>query len=296
VTESSPTPSRAPRTWNRTTWVLSMLVLVTAASTLVEMRDPALPGTLRLGVLRPGDPRGVDLVLAPFAAYLGQEIHRRVVIEEIDPAAVEQASDLFDLALLPLHGAVKVEEVSVLAWAKSAGRSGWRSAVGVLRTRDVPWPPEPGRRLIFGDAVTWSGYHGALEPLEGWGWSDAEIAASVRGKDPFDHQGAIASLVYGAFDYAVVREMDVYAAIRIGRLPRQGFVYTRVGEPRGDFALVAGTELSDAARNRVRDAALNLDHYRQDPSRLRAGAASHALGELGLSGFAPDELLPSLRP
>ncbi len=296
MSDRSQTAGGSSSAWSRTTWVLFLLVIVTAASTLVKVRHPDLPGTLRLGVVRTGTPQPVDQVLAPLARYLGQELHRHVVVEAIEPGKLKEALVDFDLALVPLHGDLKRSDVSLLAWAKPAGRSGWRSAFGILRSRDTPWPPPPGSRLIFGDGQSWSGSRGCYAALRAWGWSEEEIRDAPRGKDPFDHQSVIAALVYGAFDYAVVRESAVTAARRIRRLPAEGFVYTRVGQARGDFALVAGEGLSPAARKKVRVAALNLDHYRQDPARQGAGAASHALGELGLAGFAPDELLPDLRP
>lgn len=281
--------------WSRTTWLLFLLVVVTALSTLLKVRDPDLPGTLRLGVLRS---RGSDSPtwLSPLAEYLGQELHRRVIITPLASPDLRRSPEPLDLALLPVGGNPPADSLEVLAWAKPQGRSTWRCRAGILRGSDAAWPPPPGASLIFGDCVSWDGRYGAIPVLLGWGWKPEQIDRAHCGPDAFDHQEAIAAVVYGAFDYAVVRETEVRGARRLGRLPPHGFIYAPVGEARGDFALVAVGGLARSARKRVREAALNLDHYRQDPSRLRARAASEALMTLGFSGFAPVEVLPSLRP
>jgi hypothetical protein len=281
--------------WTRTTWLLFLLVVVTALSTLLKVRDPDLPGTLRLGVLRS---RGSNSPtwLSPLAEYLGQELHRRVIITPLSSPDPRSSPDPLDLALLPMAGSPPADSLEVLAWAKPQGRSSWRCRAGILRGSDAPWPPPPGSSLLFGDCVSWDGRFGAVPVLRAWGWEPEQIEGVPCGSDAYDHQTSIAAVVYGAFDYAVVREAEVRGARHLGRLPERGFVYSPVGEARGDFALVAVGGLARSARDRVREAALNLDHYRQDPSRLRARAASEALMTLGFSGFAPVEVLPSLRP
>lgn len=281
--------------WSRTTWVLCTLIVLTAASTLLGVNRARLPGTLHLGVLRSGEIVPVEQSLRPLADYLGVEIHRRVVVEGIALEGLRECTSSFDLALVPLHGILGEEDVRLLAWAKPAGRSGWEGHPTVLHREGRDWPPAPGGRLAFGDAVTWTGYVAGRRELERHGWTEEQIRALPRGHDPYDHTPLIAALVHGAFDYVFVRESDVSVAREGGLLPRGNFVATRVGKARGEFALVAGEQLGSSARDHLEAAALNLDHYRFDPSRLRASAAVHAMGQLGLAGFAPRTVLPSLR-
>lgn len=281
--------------WSRTTWILSALILITAASTLLGVNRTSLPGTLRLGLLGSGGVISTEQSLQPLAEYLAVEVRRSVVVETIEAQALSEVSQDFDLALVPLHGELDADEVGVLAWAKPAGRSGWEGHPTVLHHGDLPWPPAPGSRLAFGDAYTWTGCLAGQAELLRQGWPSEAIDGIPRGHDPYDHTPIIAALVYGGLDYVFVRESDVTAARNAGLLPRGEFISTRVGPARGDFALVAGEGLGEGARDQLEAAVLNLDHYRFDPSRLRASSAIHALGQLGLSGFAPPTVLPSLR-
>lgn len=285
----------SPTGWSRTTWILSALILLTAASTLLGVNRTRLPGTLRLGVMDSGGVVSADQGLRPLADYLGVEIRRSVVVERIAADELPHVGQDFDIALVPLHGELEADEVRLLAWAKPAGHSGWEGYPTVLHHRDRDWPPPPGSRLAFGDAHTWTGRIAGKTELLRLGWSPEMVEELPCGHDPYDHTPIIAALVFGGLDYVFVRESDVTAARNAGLLPRGKFVSTRVGPARGDFALIAGDGLSEGAWDQLEAAVLNLDHYRFDPSRLRASSAVHALGQLGLSGFAPPTVLPSLR-
>ena len=120
--------------------------------------------------------------------------------------------------------------------------------------------------------------------------------ADLLGEEPPALREAIAALVHGAFDLALIRETDLRRAVESGLIDLERFSYEPAGPAAPSFALLAGPRLSGRARNAAREAALNLDHYRFDRSQRRVAAVVAAMGQLGLSGFAPVEPLPALRP
>jgi hypothetical protein len=70
---------------------------------------------------------------------------------------------------------------------------------------------------------------------------------------------------------------------------------TRLAPARYWMALVASPAVDENLQRRVREAALDLDQYRLDPSHARAAAVLNALAEFGIGGFARVEPFAAFR-
>lgn len=278
---------------NPRTWILLALLLGAAATTILPDGNPDLPGRVELIALEGPGVAGTEHALAPFARYLGLGLRRSVGVQVVAAGALPPPGE-FELALMPARFAASREDVEVLAWSKPHGLGGADTRPLLVHRRGLDLTRVAAARIVVGDAHSfdpaavrgWLAEQGLPGPFDGL----------ATGSNPYDHSEALAALVHGAYDLAVVRESDLRQALDAGLVDRTDFAYLAAAPAGRGFALVAGPGLPAAARGRVRDAALNLDHLRYDPQSLRAHAVLEAMGKLGLDGFVPVEMLPSLRP
>jgi hypothetical protein len=286
------------RIGERTTWILFTAVVLTAVSTLLPRQDPALPGVIRLHVLSGPGPAWTEKALRPLAVYLGERVRRSVQIKAVEEEVWDPRDARAHLLLAPVEllprGASGYE---VLAWLKGPGVGSAHQRPFVVFARSPLWHRLEKPRIILGDAHTWAGGRGAAAFLAEKGHPLPDGFAEVAtGVNPYDHAEALAALAHGAYDLAVARESDVRRALAAGLLDEERWVVGPAGPPGGGVALLATPTLGENARRRVREALLELDHLRFDQQHLRAATVLEGLGLLGLEGFAPDEVLPSLRP
>lgn len=285
--------------WSRrATWVIAALVVATAASTLLPAGRAPAPGRVRFAVLEgPGRERTLQAV-TPFAEYLGAAVRRAVLPAVIAGDRLGDAPVGFDLALVPASAAAAWPGAEVLAWVSRCRMSaGGCRAFVVFRRGDRVWHELRAPRVILGDRWSWSGGRGAVAYLREHGFELPQGFGEVAyGANPYDHTEALAALAHGAFDVAVACEADVRAAVDEGLLDARTIVFGPAGEPGRDFALVAAPSLAPRARSAIRDAALNLDLYRFESRNTRTALVLQALRGLGVEGFSPVEVLPSLRP
>ena len=278
----------------KTTWVIYTIVLGLAVSSVLSVRGPQLPGTLRLGVLRGPGPQELEASLAPFARYLGESVRRTVAVEVLTTEDVAAETPRFDVAILPASLVVDRDDLVVLAWAKPAGLSGWRTRSFVVQSRGTKAQPP---RVVVGDSLSWAGARDVLESLSRRpDVGPAAVASAVFGRDLYDHCEVLSATSHGAYDICVAREGDLRRALASGLIDPERFEFEALGRPHAGFALVATTSLSKSARGKLRGSALNLDHFRFDRANRRAETVLQALARLGLNGFAPVEVLPGLRP
>lgn len=282
----------------RLTWILMGLIVLTAVSAVFPDPSPKLPGTIRFGVLAGAGSARTVRAVTPLADYLGLTVRRTVVPVVADADELRGNRGDFDLVLIPSTLVSSWSAGStVLAWAKPQGRSRARTRPFALYPRDAPWDERAAPRVIFGDSLTWSGGAGSDGFLADHGFDRASAEGrTAHGVNPYDHLEAVAALVHGAFDLAIVRDADLYEALATGLVDRARFAFGPAGPARGGFVLMAGPTLSDAARRRIREAVLNLDLYQYDEANHRVRSVLASLTLLGLAGFVPDEVLPSLRP
>jgi ABC-type phosphate/phosphonate transport system substrate-binding protein len=286
------------REWSgKATWVIAALVVGTAVSTLLPIAAAPPSGTLRLGVLvGPGQERTARAV-APLAEYLGSALRRVVGVEVTSDEQLRSHPEAYDLALLPTQLVSAWPSAEVLAWANRCRPSGASCRPFVIFPRDRPWNTVPSPRVILGDRLTWAGGEGARAYFLKRGFRLPEDFGLVAyAANPYDHSEAIHALIHGAYDVAVAAEADVRAAAAAGLLDPARFESIAAGEAGNDFALVACASLPAKARRVARDAALNLDRFRFDPHNQRVAMVIEALQALGIEGFAPDVILPSLHP
>ena len=164
-----------------------------------------------------------------------------------------------------------------------------------LQPRGEDWFAKSAPRIILGDSHSWAGGRGAADYLREHG-VEPRSARMASGGNVYDHREAIAALVHGAYDVAIVREADLEEALESGLVDRDAFLFGAAGEAQPCFALVASPQLAKGVRRSVRSAALNLDTLRFDQSSLRVRTVVAAMAQLRLAGFVPIEPLPNLRP
>jgi ABC-type phosphate/phosphonate transport system substrate-binding protein len=278
--------------------VIAALVVATAASTLLPAGRAPAPGVVRFAVLEGPGPERTLRAVEPFAEYLGFAVRRAVLPSVLSGDRLESGAADFDLALVPAEAASAWPGAEVLAWVSRCrmASAGCRAFV-VFRRGERVWHELRAPRLILGDRWTWSGGRGASGYLREHGFElPGGFAKVAYGANPYDHTEALAALAHGAFDVAVACEADVRAAVDEGLLDAREIVFGPAGQPGRDLALVAAPSLAAPARRAIRDAALNLDLYRFETENLRAALVLQALRGLGVEGFSPVEVLPSLRP
>jgi hypothetical protein len=97
----------------------------------------------------------------------------------------------------------------------------------------------------------------------------------------------------GGYAAVLVRASVVEEARKAGWFADRASVVSIRARDRGWLALVASANLDDAVGRRAREAVLNLDKYRLDPSHKNAASVLNALAELGIGGFiAPETFGP----
>ena len=279
------------------TWVLLTLVVALAVAAGYPGRESTLPGTVRLATLPGAGPRVTQSALAPLCDYLGLALRRAVQPVLIASTDLTRQPRSFDLALVPASVARRMPESQVLAWAKARSVAGVGSRPYVIFPKDRPWYELPAPRISFGDSLTWSGGRGAQEYLQSHGFDDMSAFGSIQyGANPFVHDSVMWAVIHGAADLAILNESDAHAAVDAGTLDPEKYTVGPAGPPGPGFALVASPGLSASARRRARAAALNLDLFRYEAKSYQVRAVLEGMGHLGLHGFAPDQVLPGLRP
>ena len=282
---------------SRLTLFLMVAVAGLAIWSAVPTRDVRLPGVLRVAVATGPGEFQTSRALAPLCDYLGLSVRRSMRPVSVLPEQLRAELSEYDLALIPSSWAQSWEGSEVLAWGKVRASGGFRSRPFVVTRRDHDWVETASPRVIFGDRYTWAGYAGALDYLRERSFDATDEGQSIAfGHNMYDHSEAIAALVHGAFDIAIVREADMRAALDAGLLRREAFAFEAAGELGVDFALVAGPSLSGGAKQSIREAALNIESLRYDKLSLRVKAVLGAMGQLGLEGFGPTEPFPAIRP
>jgi hypothetical protein len=132
---------------------------------------------------------------------------------------------------------------------------------------------------------------GLVPELEGTGCDSVAVARS-----PFADRQLVRAWVAGGYAAILVRGSVVEEARRAGWFADRPAAVSIRARDRGWLALVASSTLESSVRRRAREAALNLDKYRLDPSHQRAESVLHALAELGIGGFIAPETFDALRP
>jgi hypothetical protein len=108
-------------------------------------------------------------------------------------------------------------------------------------------------------------------------------------RSPFAERQLLRAWVAGGYSAVLVRGSVVDEARQAGWFAdRASRVSVRSGG-RGWLALVASPSLDAGVRRRTREAALNLDKYRLEPSHQRAASVMRSLAELGIGGFMTPE-------
>ncbi len=276
------------------TWVMFALVVAAALSTFLPLQESHLPGALQLAVVDGPGPDRTRAAVTFFCSYLSEEVRRAVHPVVVDAESVRRGANGSHLVLAPAE--LVPEGWEVLAWAKGSGMGAAHERPYLVSRRGEDWASLKAPRIILGDRWTWAGGRGAQaylrergHPLpEGFGKVDA-------GSNVFDHTQALAVLVHGGFDLAVVRESDLRRAIRAGWLDAREFVYGPAGPAASGIVLAASNVLGGRAKGRLRAAALNLSPFGFDRKHLPAAAALGGLAILGIESFVPDRPFPALR-
>jgi ABC-type phosphate/phosphonate transport system substrate-binding protein len=279
---------------NRLSLLMLVAVLALALWSIYPTGPAPIPGVLEMAVLTGRGELATSRALQPLAEYLAASARRTVELKLVDSLA-----DLHDadLALVPTTFAESWQGSETLAWAKTLMATGGGSRPMYLYPRSAVWFEKAEPRVIYGDPHSWSGGRGAGDYLRQNGFDPRVAKERVHAAvDVYDHREAIAALVHGAYDLAIVRETDLMEAVGSGLVDRREFAFGPAGPSKPCFALVASPQLAPAARRSLRSAALNLDTLRFDRSSLRVRNVLAAMAQLRLAGFVPVEPLPGLRP
>lgn len=264
------------------TVVLILVVLALAVGALLsrEIDGPA-PGTVRLGVLAAESPRRVERAMRPLAAWIAQNVGRAGEVVAPGTAGLEELASRCDVMLVPESVLRGAPEFTALAWVRPLG------SAGPLEEFVVVEAPDGGRRLC---AVPVDSGVADLNASTGADCDSVLVAGS-----PFAERELLRAFVAGAFRAVVVRRSVVEDARLAGWLGDRPHTLTVVSPARTWMALVASPAADEDLARRVRDAALNLDKYRLDPSHARAASVLNSLAEFGIGGFAPVEPFAAFR-
>lgn len=262
------------------TVVLVLVVLALAAGALVPLDcSNPVPGTLRVGVLAAESPSRMDRALGPFANWVAGATGRGGEVVAPGTSGLEELERRADLMFVPEPQARRISAARILAWVRPVGRPGSREDLLLLHARDH------GTGGVCGLAVA-----DLIEETH-----LAEFDSVVVARSPFAERELLRAFVLGALDAVVVRASVVEDARGAGWLDDRPASSTTVAAEWPWLALVASSSLDSRTEASVRDAALNLDKYRLDPSHARAASVLHALAEIGIAGFAPVEPFAALR-
>lgn len=270
-------PVRRP--WLPMVFVLVAVVAV-AISALLPFDSPRRPGTLHLGLpLVASDPRLQEYGQV-LADHFGRALRRSARVVALGPVPGPEA--VFDLALLPSGTAHDLRAVLARARSSEAPETSVR-LVWVHRVGDAGVEGS-SIRVIAGDSTLAGGpvAVGRLLDARGVG-PDRRVLRT--GHDVFDHAEAIAALIHGAYDLALLREGEIDAAVRRGWCAKGEFVEEPTDIVAPAFVLVAGTGLSEHSRRRLARAARDLDAAPGGGGGGHSDRVGRALRALGLSGF-----------
>ncbi len=266
------------------TVVLILVVLALAGGALISSSlDTTVPGTLRVGVLAGESPLRVERAVGPLSVWLGGAVGRAGEVVAPGTSGVAELGSRCDVMLVPEALARKLDVPLILAWVRPVSNATGR--VDLVIVAD----PDPGADGVC--AVATEDLAVKLAAADVSGCESVVVAGS-----PFAERELLRAFAAGAYRAVMVRESLVEDARLAGWLGDRAHVRTTAASHIPWMALVASEALDPAVRRRVRDAALNLDKYRLDPSHARAGSVVHALAEFGIGGFVAVEPFAALRP
>ncbi len=266
------------------TVVLILVVLALAGGALISSSlDTRVPGTLRLGILAGESPLRVERAAGPLAIWLGSAVGRAGEVVAPGTTGLAELGSRCDVMLVPEVLARKLDARLILAWVRPVSSVTARVDLVIIATAD-----RAGNGVC---AVATEDLKVKLAAADVSGCESVVVAGS-----PFAERELLRSFVAGAYQAVMVRESVVQDARLAGWLGDRAHVRTIAASHIPWMALVASEALDPAVRRGVRDAALNLDKYRLDPSYTRVGSVIHALAEFGIGGFVPIEPFPVLRP
>ena len=262
------------------TVTLVLVVLALAAGALIsrKVEGPA-PGTLRVGVLASESPLRIERAVGPLATWLAESSHLAGEVVAPGTAGVEELATRSDVMLVPERVARSMEATQVLAWVRPVGTAGAMEPL-VLVESDTAGGGGPC-------AVATAGL---VAELSSTGCDSIAVARS-----PFADRQLLRAWVSGGYSAVLVRGSVVEEARLAGWFGDRPSSLSFRSYARGWLALVAAENLDERVRRRTREAALNLDKYRLDPSHKRAASVLHALAELGIGGFIAPDVLGALR-
>lgn len=262
------------------TVTLVLVVLALAAGALISRKvDAPAPGTLRVGVLASESPLRIERAIGPLATWLAENSHLAGEVVAPGTAGVEELAIRADVMLVPERVARSMEPKLVLAWVRPVGTAGAMEPL-VLVESDPAGDGGPC-------AVATSGLVSEM--------ASAACDSVAVARSPFADREILRAWVAGGYASVLVRGSVVEEARQAGWFSDRPSSVSFRSFARGWLALVASENLDDRLRRRTREAALNLDKYRLDPSHRRAASVLHALAELGIGGFIAPEGLGALR-
>jgi len=266
------------------TVMLILVVLALAGGALISSSlDTTIPGTLRLGVLAGESPLRVERAAGPLAVWLGESVGRAGEVVAPGTSGLDELGSRCDVMLVPEALARKLDVPLILAWLRPVSSASIRTDLLIIVDSD---PAGEGVCAVASEDLV-----------------DKLVAADIPGCEsvfvagsPFAERELLRAFVAGAYRAVMVRENVLEDARLAGWLGDRAHVRTTAASDTPWMALVASAALDPAVRRGVRDAALNLDKFRLDPSHARAGSVLHALAEFGIGGFVAVEPFASLRP
>lgn len=265
------------------TVVLILVVLALAGGALISLSlDTPVPGTLRLGVLAGESPLRVERAAGPLAVWLGEAVGRAGEVVAPGTSGADELASRCDVMLVPEARARELDASLVLAWLRPVGRAVARVNLIAIVATDAA-----------GDGACAAATDNLAEELAAMNDGDCDSVVVVG--SPFAEREILRAFVAGAYHAVLVRESVAEDARLAGWLGDRAHVRLAAGSDRPWMALVASSTVQPSMRRGVRDAALNLDKYRLDPTHARAASVLHALAEFGIGGFAPVEPFAALR-
>ena len=261
------------------TVTLVLVVLALAAGALISSKvDGPAPGTLRVGVLASESPLRVERAMGPLASWLAGNSHLAGEVVAPGTAGVEELDARADVMFVPERIANTMEASRILAWVRPVGTAGAMEPL-VLIESDPPGAEGPCAVPTAGLVTEMSG---------------AACDSVAVARSPFADRELLRAWVAGGYSAVLIRGSVVEEARLAGWFGDRPSSVSYRTYARGWLALVASENLDDRVRRRTREAALNLDKYRLDPSHKRAASVLHALAELGIGGFIAPELAGAL--
>jgi hypothetical protein len=262
------------------TVTLVLVVLALAAGALISKKvDGPAPGTLRVGVLASESPLRIERAVGPLATWLAGTSHLAGEVVAPGTAGIEELATRADVMLVPERVTRGMDATRILAWVRPVGTAGAMESLVLVESETAD-----GRGRC---AVATAG----LVPDMATAACDSVAVA----RSPFADRQLLRAWVAGGYSAVLVRGSVVEEARQAGWFADRPSSVSFRSQTRGWLAMVASENLDDRVRRRTREAALNLDKYRLDPSHKRAASVLNALAELGIGGFIAPEVLGALR-